>query len=145
MEAELAELAVAEAETAERMETLEVERAALNVRLREIRSPVTGVVVNVHSAIGEFVENETKVLTVAETAELRVEAFAPIMMYKSLRTGMEMQVRLEEPFDTVFSAKISKIDKVSDTASGTFGIQLKLSNENSAILPGVRCKILVGS
>ena len=50
-------------------------------------------------------------------------------------------VRPEAPVGGSYAAKIVVVDRVLDSASGTFGVRLELSNEDRKLPAGARCRV----
>ncbi|MGB5454755.1 MAG: efflux RND transporter periplasmic adaptor subunit [Gammaproteobacteria bacterium] len=119
---------------------LEVESARANLELRNIRSPIDGVVADRYLMPGEFIEDKP-LLKIAQLDPLRVEVVAPVTYFGRVRTGMHAQVKTEfGSFDNLV-AEVVVVDKVIDAASGTFGIRLELQNKDYQIPGGLKCSV----
>ncbi|MGB5520371.1 MAG: efflux RND transporter periplasmic adaptor subunit, partial [Gammaproteobacteria bacterium] len=119
---------------------LEVESARANLELRNIRSPIDGVVADRYLMPGEFIEDKP-LLKIAQLDPLRVEVVAPVTYFGRVRTGMHAQVKTEfGSFDNLV-AEVVVVDKVIDAASGTFGIRLELKNKDYQIPGGLKCSV----
>ena len=106
---------------------------------RTIRSPISGVVVEVQTNPGEFVY-ENPILQVAQLDPLRIEVILPIEMFGAIEQGMQGVVFPEiggEPQ----RASVTVIDRLMDPGSSTFGVRLELENSDYAIPGGQRCEI----
>ena len=117
---------------------LDLARAQAAYDLRTIKSPLTGVVVEVMLRPGEYAD-PPQVMKLAQIDPLRVEAYAPVSLLGKLAVGMPVTVIPETGKE--HTAKISVIDRVVDAASGTFGIRATMSNPDHAVLAGLRCKM----
>jgi RND family efflux transporter MFP subunit len=137
----LAETAYREASEHKRQAELELNRATAALRLRTIRSPINGVVVDRLLSPGEMARQQTPVMKLAQLNPLRVEVFAPLSLLGKLKTGMRADVRPEGKGQPVLQAKIVVVNKVVDSASGTFGVRLEVPNPNNAISAGLACTI----
>lgn len=116
-------------------------REALEVlKLRTIRSPISGVVADVSIEVGEFVD-EAEMMRIVQIDPLNVEVVVPVSLYGSIEQGSEGEVRPEAPFNKVYSAKVVIVDRVVDAASGTFGLRLELPNEKGAMPAGLKCRV----
>ena len=89
---------------------------------------------------GERVDHET-ILKVAQIDPLRVEVILPSAMFGQIALGAGASVVPEIPGDTVHVAKVTIVDRVIDSASGTFGVRLELPNPDHSIPGGVHCQI----
>jgi multidrug efflux pump subunit AcrA (membrane-fusion protein) len=54
---------------------------------------------------------------------------------------MRADVRPEGKGQPVYQAKIMVVNKVVDSASGTFGVRLEMPNPNNAIAAGLACSV----
>lgn len=136
----LAEMSYQEASENKRQAELELHRATAALHLHSIRSPITGVVVDRLLSPGELAR-QTPVMKLAQINPLRVEVFAPISLLGRLKTGMRADVRPEGKGQPVHQAKIMVVNKVVDSASGTFGVRLEMPNPNNAISAGLACTV----
>jgi len=121
---------------------LEVQHAEEVLNQRTLRSPVDGVVVERLLVPGEYRNEQTPVLTLAQIDPLRVEVFVPTAYYGKIRTGGGAVVRPEEPIGGAYDATITVVDQVLDAASNTFGVRLALPNPELRLPAGIRCKVL---
>ena len=141
MEKSLAEVLHREASENRRVAELELNRASVALQLRTIRSPINGVVVDRLLSPGELARQQTPVMKLAQIDPLRVEVFAPISLLGKLKTGMRADVRPEGKGQPVYQAKVMVVNKVVDSASGTFGVRLEMPNPNNAISAGLACTV----
>lgn len=119
---------------------LELEQAKTNLDLRNIRSPINGVVVkNVHTQ-GEFVD-DTEILILAQIDPLNVEVVVPVAYFGQVSQGMQATVTPEAPLDNTYKATVVVVDKVIDAASSTFRVRLQIPNKDLKIPSGLRCDL----
>ena len=139
----LASEELARARESQRLAELEARRAAEVLALRTIRSPVSGVVVEVMRKPGEFgaITFKDPILKLAEIDPLHVEAILPASMYGKLRRGQRAVVELEPTIGGRYETTIAVVDPVIDAASGTLGVRMLLPNKKGAIPAGVRCRV----
>lgn len=121
----------------------EARRAGEVLSLRTIRSPFTGVVVEVLLKPGEFgaITFKDPILRLAEIDPLYVEVILPVSLYGKVRVGQRASVMPEEPVGGRYDTVVKLVDKVVDAASGTFGVRLELPNRKRELPAGVRCKV----
>ena len=136
----LAEMSHREASENKRLAELELNRTTAALQLHTIRSPINGVVVDRLLSPGELAR-QTPVMKLAQINPLRVEVFAPISLLGKLKIGMRADVRPEGKGQSVYQAKIVVVNKVVDSASGTFGVRLEMPNPNNAISAGLACTV----
>ena len=136
----LADMSYQEASENKRLAKLELNRAMAALSLRTIRSPIAGVVVDRLLSPGELAR-QTPVMKLAQVDPLRVEVYAPLSLLGKLKTGMWADVRPEGKGQPVYQAKITVVNRVVDSASGTVGVRLEMSNSNNAIAAGLACTV----
>lgn len=129
------------AELQQAVARLEARQAEAVLRQRSFVSPVNGVVMERLLSVGEYRNDQSAVLQLAEIDPLRVEVFVPTMYYGQVSVGAVGHVRPEEPVGGVHDASVTVVDKVMDAASGTFGVRLELPNPDLALPAGLKCKI----
>jgi len=142
MKVEEQQLRVAELQHA--VARLDAQQAEAVLRQRSFVSPVNGVVVERLLSVGEYRNDQSAVLTLAEIDPLRVEVFVPTIYYGQVVVGAIGHVQPEEPVGGEHAASVTVVDKVMDAASGTFGVRLELPNPDLALPAGLKCKIRFG-
>jgi len=143
-EVQMAEANVVEAADNRRLAVLEQRRLAELVDQRRLKSPFNGVVTERLQQVGEIAgtgDNARPILRLAQTHPLRVEVVLPVALYGRIKAGTKATVDVEPPLAGRYEATISIVDKVVDSASGTFGARLVLPNPNATIPAGVKCRV----
>ena len=127
----------------QKLAELEVQRSTEVLALRTIRSPFSGVVVEVLQKPGEFSSTNLKdpIIKLAEIDPLHVEVVLPVSLYGKIKIGAPATVIPEQPVGGRYSAIVKVVDRVIDAASGTFGVRLELPNRQRAIPAGARCRV----
>ena len=126
----------------QRLMQIERERAAQQLELRSIRSPVDGVIVEILLVPGESVEDRAReIMTIAEVDPLNVEIILPADHFGAVQIGTEAEITPLLPGAEVQFAAVTVVDRTIDAASNTFGVQLQLENKEHAIPGGIRCDI----
>lgn len=123
---------------------IEWQHAVDLLNLRSIKSPFNGIVVDQYLYPGELVDpNDAKrvILKLAEVDPLRVEVILPVALFGSVKIGDPAEVAPEPPIGGRYSTSVKHVDRIVDSASGTFGVRLELSNPQFRIAPGVKCKV----
>jgi RND family efflux transporter MFP subunit len=142
-ERKLAQAELQDAADAKKLAELEYRRAREQLRLRTIRSPIDGIVVDRMVNPGELADNRDirkPLLKLAELQVLYVEVMLPGTAYGAVKPGQQIAVLPDQPAGQRYTATVKVIDKVMDAASNTFGVRLELPNPATAIPAGVRCK-----
>lgn len=137
---DLSRIALVEARDNKRLAVLDVRRAAAELAVRTIRSPINGVVMERLLSPMEQTK-QTPIVRLAQLDPLRVEVFAPIALLGKVSVGMAAEVLLEIPVGGVPTARVTVVDQVVDAASGTFGVRLELSNPGYRLPAGLKCKV----
>ena len=121
----------------------EAKRAAEVLAMRTIRSPFSGVVVEVLLKPGEFgaITFKDPILKLAEIDPLHVEVILPVSLYGRVKPGQHATVMPEAPVGGRYDTVVKIVDRVVDAASGTFGVRLELPNRRRDLPAGVRCKV----
>jgi multidrug efflux pump subunit AcrA (membrane-fusion protein) len=89
---------------------------------------------------GEYRNDQSPVLTLAQIDPLRVEVFMPTAHFGQIRVGSKAEVRPEE-IGGIHVAIVTVVDHVLDAASGTFGVRLTLPNPQLVLPAGIHCKV----
>lgn len=141
-EQQLAEAELQDALDNRKLAELEHRRQMEIIRLKTITSPINGVVTERILNPGELAEagvGRKPMLKLAEIEMLYVEVILPARIYEQLKLGMGVEVIPEIPAGALYTAKVDVIDRVIDTASGTFVARLELPNAEHKMPAGVRC------
>jgi RND family efflux transporter MFP subunit len=120
---------------------LEAQRSQAQLQLKMLRSPVDGVITEIKLSPGEFIYEQTPVLTIAQIDPLQVEVVLPPEVYASIKVGMVATLDLDMPVGKVVTAQVDAIDPLIDAASDTFRARLILPNPGNAIPAGTRCSM----
>jgi RND family efflux transporter MFP subunit len=141
-EAKVAEQQLKEAELNREVAYLEIRHAEAVLKQRTLRSPIDGVVVERLLVPGEYQNDQTPILTLAQIDPLHVEVFVSTSYYGRIHIGSKAEVRPEQPVGGVYTAVVTVVDRVLDAASGTFGVRLLLPNPDLLLPAGIPCKVL---
>jgi len=143
-EKRMSEADLLEARDNKRIAELDYQRTVEQLKLRTIRSPFAGVVMDRLMNPGDVTDmsdSRKPVLRIADIGVLNVEVILPAAAYGLVKTGTTVEVipEVARPGSRL-TAKVRAIDRVMDAASGTFGVRLELPNENYALPAGIRCQ-----
>ena len=142
-ELSLARYKLREAQHQKKLAKLELAHSENLLQQRTIKSPIDGVVVEKLMSPGEYRNEQSHIVTLAEIDPLNVEMFVPIGLYGKIREGDSIDVLPEPPFEKPYRATVTVIDKVFDAASATFGVRLSLPNPEHALPAGIKCRVAV--
>lgn len=144
-EKQMAEMGLREAMDNKHLAQLELKRAIAVLERRTIRSPLDGVVIERFRSPGEFTSRdssrETAILEIAQLDPLRVEVFAPLSLLGQVSAGTEARVTIEPPVNSAHKVRVTTVDRVVDSASGTFLVRLELPNPEFKIPAGLKCTV----
>ena len=129
-----------QAETEMLMAKLRLEQSEEQFKLREVHSPIAGVVIERDKEPGEYVETQS-VLTVVRLDPLFVEVVVPSDSYGTISAGTIGQVRTLGPLESTYVAEVTLIDQVIDAASDTLRVRLTLNNPGNKIPAGLNCTV----
>ncbi|BBP00796.1 efflux RND transporter periplasmic adaptor subunit [Sulfuriferula nivalis] len=113
------------------------------LKLRTIRSPFDGVVVDQSLYPGEVIEPSSQkksILKLAQLNPLRIYVILPMSAFGKVTHGMKVDVYPESPIGGHFIGTVNIIDRVVNAASGTFSAFLEVANPSLDIPAGVKCK-----
>jgi RND family efflux transporter MFP subunit len=142
-EKRLAESELIEARDDRRLSEIEHRRLSEQLRLRTIKSPVDGVVVDRLLNAGELADNRDlrkPILKLADIGTLYIEVLMPLDAFGKLVLGQSAEVLPEAPVGGRYAAAVKVIDRVHDAASGTFGVRLEMANPGLKLPAGIKCK-----
>ena len=137
----VAQRELAAAELRKKVAELELARARTQLDQHMIRSPMDGIVVERHMTAGEYVDQEAGIATIAQIDPLYAETFLPVEWYSQLAVGTEATVVLHQPADESHQARVTVVDQVFDSSSGTFGVRLEIPNPGNVLPAGQRCEV----
>jgi RND family efflux transporter MFP subunit len=140
-QAEIASFNLRDAELTLEAAALEAERAESLLRQKLITSPIDGVVVERSMVAGEYRNEQSSFMTLAKIDPLHVEVYLPIMYFGQTPPGSVAEIIIDAPLNSRHEAVVSVVDRVLDTASGTFGVRLTLPNPDQTIPAGLRCRL----
>jgi len=135
------DLRIQQAQMDQRLAALTADRSERALTLKQIRSPIDGVVIERKLFAGEYIYEQTSIMTIAQIDPLNVELVLPLDRYGDIKIGSTAIVHPAAPVGGSYTAKAEVIDPVIDAASETFGVRLILSNPNRTIPAGIRCSI----
>jgi RND family efflux transporter MFP subunit len=135
------DLRILQAQMDQQLAALTAERSERALALKQIRSPVDGVVIERKLSAGEYIYEQTSIMTIAQVDPLNVELVLPMARYGDITIGSTAIVHPVAPVGGAYSAKATVIDPVIDAASETFGVRLILPNPNRTIPAGIRCSV----
>lgn len=118
---------------------LEYARAKRLLEMRNIRSPVDGVVIDKLTAPGEFVK-DAPLVRIAQLDPLKVEVILPVESFGEISKGDVVPVNIPMTGMT-HDGSVEVVDEVIESASGTYRVTLEIPNPDLSIPSGMRCEL----
>jgi membrane fusion protein (multidrug efflux system) len=134
-------LKILQAQMDQKVAGLSAQRSQVQLAQKQIRSSVDGVVVERKLSPGEYVYEQTPIMTIAQIDPLSVELIVPAARYGSIKLGEAAKILPNAPVGGSYDAVVDVVDPVIDAASNTFGVRLKLPNPGRTIPAGIRCSV----
>ncbi len=135
---------VAAAQEAMNQARAELETAQAAVAVREIRSPIDGVVTERALHPGERA-GDKPVLVVQKLDQLYAEAVLPAAFRAGLHVGSQARLGFELPDLAPRVVAIDLIDPVIDPKTDMFTVRMTIANADLALPAGIKCRIDVGA
>jgi membrane fusion protein (multidrug efflux system) len=135
------DLRIQQARMDQRIAALTADRSERALTLKQIHSPIDGVVIERKLSAGEYIYEQTSIMTIAQIDPLNVELVLPMDRYGDITIGSAAIVHPVAPVGGAYAATATVIDPVIDAASNTFGVRLILPNPNRTIPAGIRCSV----
>lgn len=106
--------------------------------LRKVYSPINGVVVNRYNSKGEYVSVDP-ILSLATLDPLHVDLLLPASYFGQIVLKQQLLIKPVSDMVDARKARVIIVDPLIDPASGTFRVQLLMSNPKNKIPAGLRC------
>ena len=122
-----------------KLNKLEVDRIRAQVEDRVIKSPINGVVTEIHKQLGENLSsNEPEYATVVRVDELKVRFYLDASALKDLRVGQQVRVLVGQD-KNANQATVTYVSPIIDPDSGLGRIDIKIDNRDLSIQSGIIC------
>lgn len=112
--------------------------------LRTVYSPINGVVVNRNNSKGEYVSIDP-ILSLATLDPLHVDLLLPSNYFGQIALKDKLLIKPASDIIESRLAEVITVDPLIDPASGTFRVQLIMSNPKNKIPAGLRCSAQVSN
>ncbi len=125
---------------------LQLEIAEENVRLREIRSPIDGIIVERMVEDGETVTATEPIFVVVNIEQIYVQFYVRAEDLRHIRVGQEASVRFPElDLEGGMPGTVEFIDPRVDAASGLLRVRVLMDNPEQRVKAGVRAVVTFSS
>jgi membrane fusion protein, multidrug efflux system len=129
-----AEAALAEAEAAQALAQQRLDDAVLV-------SPITGVVAERRTDVGERLGDNTVAFVVVQISPLKLRFRMPERYLASIKTGQVVHVRVDPYPDDVFEGKVTVVVHAIDTTTRTFVVEAEIPNRDERLKPGLFARV----
>ena len=121
---------------AKRLPHAEVARVSL-------RAPFTGEVIERNATIGEVIDPNTKLFTVADLSTVWVRADFPEQQAGRLKTGLTLEVQVSAYPNSIFRGAITYVGAVIDPATRTVAARADVANPDGQLRPEMFAEVTV--
>ena len=136
-ESATAELQLAKEKMAEAK--YEVEKIKAEIERRVVRSPIDGVVTEIHAFPGEFIaSSERQLMTVVRLDRLKVRFYLLSDDAAALKFGQSVTLKVGKQKDEI-AGKVDFISPVTDPDSGTCRVEIVIENSDQRFRSGTVC------
>lgn len=140
-EAKIARLRVQAAVQRKQIAELEIAEIDARIAMKQIRSPITGIVTAVVQDVGEFVAaSDPTTVRVVDLSALRAVFYLPTDRALNLKIEETLTLQFVDGGDSV-TAVIRHIDPVTNAESGRVGVEVIIKNAGNQHRSGLRCRL----
>lgn len=116
--------------------------AAKNVGDGVIRSPFAGVVTERYVDVGEYVQASSRVVSLAQVDELKLEFSLPEQHFPEVKLGAEVQFKVAAYPNQVFKGQVSNLSGAVRPTRDVV-VEAKVTNTERKLLPGMFAEVEV--
>lgn len=137
------DVALSDAETAERMAEVELKAAKVDLRRRSITAPFAGVTGLTDISVGDFVTTTTPLATVDDFSTMRVWFEVPERWAGRVTQDQDITAAVPALPGSKFSGKITGIDNHIDATTRTLRLQADLANKDGLLKTGMAIMVML--
>lgn len=115
--------------------------ARQRVRDAVLVSPITGVVAERRTNVGERLGDNSVAFVVAQTSPIKLRFRLPERYLGSLREGQAVRATVDPYPGEVFTGRVSQIGGVVDSATRTVMVETELPNSDGRLSPGLFARV----
>ncbi len=120
---------------------LAVREAELDLERRTITSPIAGVVGIVNASIGDYVTNQSTIVTVDDRSHIIIEYFVPERFATAVSIGAPVEAYSIARPGEIFSGTVTAIDNRVDVTSRTLRIRADINNDADKLRAGMAFQV----
>lgn len=133
------EIAEARAELAEA--EADVAAAELVVEFCTIRSPISGVVIQLSARAGAYVTPADMLGSVIDTSELFVQAHIPSAHFSKVSCGAPADAWTEPSADAALRGTVARLGPRANPDTGDVDVFVSIKNDRGLLVPGLACRV----
>ncbi|MGE3511623.1 MAG: efflux RND transporter periplasmic adaptor subunit [Vicinamibacterales bacterium] len=111
------------------------------LRDASIRAPFDGYVQRRLVSVGQFVKNQTPVMSIVRVDPLKLTAEIPERMAPWVRVGQSVEVRVDAFPDRPLSGQVTRLSPAVNTSTRAFQFEAQIANEDGALKPGTFARV----
>ena len=115
------------------------------MRDTSIRAPFDGYVQKRMVSLGEFVKNQTPVMSVVRVDPLKVTAEIPERMAPWIQVGQHVDLRVDAFPDKPIAGTVSRISPAVNTQTRAFSFEARVPNPDAQLKPGTFARVHIGT
>jgi membrane fusion protein (multidrug efflux system) len=141
LQADLGGIKAADAQVRQREAALDLGKKRLGDTT--VPSPITGLVARRHTAVGEFVKDNTPLFTLVATDPLKYTGTIPERFAPAVRVGQEVRLQVDAYAGRAFPGRVTRIAPVVDMQTRTLALEAQVPNRPALLKPGFFARGLV--
>jgi len=110
--------------------------AAKNVGDGAIRAPFAGVITERYTEVGEYVQPSSRVVSIAQVGELKLEFSLPEQNFPDVKIGADVGFRVAAYGNELFTGKVSRISGAVRETRDVL-VEARVPNTDNRLLPGM--------
>lgn len=106
-----------------------------------ITAPISGTVNSRNINVGDMAAPGTAILSIVNSSNLYVNAYAPLEIVNKLTVGQEVSVKVSEIPDKEFNGKIAVINSSLNPGNRDILVKVTLTDKDSSLKPGMFAEV----
>ena len=111
--------------------------AEVNLGYTDLKSPLTGVVLQRNIEVGTLVSPQSVAFAVADVSSVKAVFGVPDVRLKDVKVGDALSVTNESYPDRSFAGKVTEISPAADSATRVFDVEITLPNADGLLKVGM--------
>jgi RND family efflux transporter MFP subunit len=145
-ELEVAKANVQTAKEEQHINSLEVKQIEAQIERRILRSPIEGIVTEIHKKMGESVTggttaNDQHVLTLVRVNPLIVTIHVPTAVAMNISIDQKAQIQFPDYSVEPASGQVFFVSPITNAGSDTVKIKIRLINQDIKLRSGMKCVV----